>query len=123
MQAIVDGEPPGLPDEGYSDLARDFVKACLHKIPKMRPTYAMLLKHPWLASLSKPQTITEEAEEGEEAAKVTEAVGNMSLGSIYADADVAAWVTSVLDQKMAGTLSSGSSKPALHAAPLDGVSP
>ena len=68
-QAIVEGEPPALP-EGYSDTARDFVKGCLNKIPKLRPTYAMLLKHPWLQPFSKPETITEEAEEGPAADEV-----------------------------------------------------
>jgi len=67
LSAIVEGEPPGLPEEGYSDVAKDFVKSCLHKVAKQRPTYAMLLKHPWLKSLAQPTTITEEAEEGSQA--------------------------------------------------------
>ncbi|KAH8108038.1 kinase-like protein [Cristinia sonorae] len=48
LQAIVHGDPPELPDEGFSDEARDFVARCLHKIPDMRATYAELLAHPFL---------------------------------------------------------------------------
>ena len=112
-----------MPDEGYSDASKDFVKACLHKIPKMRPTYALLLKHPWLKPLSKPPTITEVAEEGEEADRVAEAVGKVDLGSSTDDAEVAEWVNNVLERKAQGLDGSGPSKPALHAAPLDSVSP
>jgi mitogen-activated protein kinase kinase len=48
LQAICDGEPPHLPEEHYSDDARDFVRQCLHKSPTKRPLYAQLLRHPWL---------------------------------------------------------------------------
>ncbi|KAH8918347.1 MAP kinase [Atractiella rhizophila] len=47
LQAIVHGDPPELPPK-YSAEAREFVEACLHKIPHMRPTYAQLLEHPFL---------------------------------------------------------------------------
>ncbi|PHH78891.1 hypothetical protein CDD82_2791 [Ophiocordyceps australis] len=124
LNAIVEGDPPDLPTEGYSDTARDFIRGCLHKIPKMRATYAALLKHPWLASLSKPQTITEEAEEGEEAEKVAEKVGKIRLGGAATEDDeVADWVTSVLKRQREGEDHGGPSRPALHAAPLDTVSP
>jgi mitogen-activated protein kinase kinase len=123
LQAIVEGDPPDLPEDGYSNTARDFVRGCLNKIPKQRPTYAMLLKHPWLQTLSKPQTITEEAEEGEEADEVAAVVGKMSLTAGTEDAEVAAWVNSTLKRKAAGMNKSGSSRPALHAAPLNGISP
>lgn len=83
----------------------------------------MLLKHPWLQQFTKPQTITEEVEEGEEADKVAEAVGKMDLGSGTEDAEVAAWVNGVLKRKHDGEHVSGPDKPALHAAPLDSVSP
>ena len=43
LQAIVHGDPPELPDERYSEEAKDFVARCLHKIPNMRATYAELL--------------------------------------------------------------------------------
>lgn len=112
-----------MPEEGYSDTSKEFVKNCLHKVPKMRPTYAMLLKHPWLKALTKPQTITEEAEEGDEAEKAAEAVGKMRLGSSTEDAEIAEWVHTVLQRKKEAKPDAGSSRPALHAAPLDGVSP
>ncbi|KAJ3532692.1 hypothetical protein NM208_g8322 [Fusarium decemcellulare] len=123
LSAIVEGEPPAMPDGGYSDIAKDFVKGCLHKIPMKRPTYAMLLKHPWLNEFTKPQTITEEAEEGEEAEKVAEAVGKMDLNSSTDDAEVAEWVNSVFQRKKDGTDNDGPTRPALHTAPLDSVSP
>lgn len=121
-QAIVEGDPPDLPKEGYSDTAQGFVTSCLHKIPKMRATYAMLLNHPWLQSFSKPETITEEAEEGEEAEKVAEAVGQMRLGGDATDDDeVAEWVKGALAG--GGARTGNKARPALHAAPLDSVSP
>ncbi|KYK57892.1 hypothetical protein DCS_04905 [Drechmeria coniospora] len=123
LNAIVEGEPPGLPQEGYSDLARDFVKSCLHKVPKKRPTYAMLLQHPWMAPFSKPATITEEDEEGEGADMAAEAVGKLQLSSASEDPEVAQWVTSVLRRKLESGDAGGSLRPALHAAPLDSVSP
>lgn len=114
-----------MPETGYSDMAKDFVKGCLHKIPKSRPTYAMLLKHPWLKDLSKPQTISEEAEEGEAAEKAAEAVSKMSLGSGTDDAEVAAWAKSMLQRNKELKENGGgsSSRPALHAVSLDTVSP
>lgn len=104
-------------------MAKDFVKSCLHKIPKMRPTYALLLKHPWIQSLTKPETITEVAEDGEAADKVAEVVGHMDLSSGTEDAEVAEWVKSVLEKNADGHNGDGPSKPALHAAPLDSISP
>lgn len=47
LQAIVHGDPPGLPD-GYSKDANDFVAQTLHKDARRRPTYAQLLQHPFL---------------------------------------------------------------------------
>lgn len=81
----------------------------------------MLLKHAWLKTFSKPQTITEEAEEGEEADQVAEAVGKINLGSGTEDPEVAEWVTQVLYRQSQGLDGSGPSRPALHNAPL--VSP
>lgn len=123
LSAIVEGEPPAMPAEGYSEASKDFVKGCLHKIPMKRPTYAMMLKHPWLSEFSKPETITEEAEEGEEAEKVADAVGMIDLNSTTEDAEVAAWVKGVLKRKEDGLEPNGPTQPALHAAPLDSVSP
>lgn len=42
LTAIVHGDPPSLP-ASYSETAREFVAACLIKVAKHRPTYAMLL--------------------------------------------------------------------------------
>lgn len=41
LSAIVEGEPPDLPEDGFSEAARDFARGCLNKIPKLRPTYPM----------------------------------------------------------------------------------
>ncbi|KAG6002174.1 hypothetical protein E4U21_003423, partial [Claviceps maximensis] len=119
--AIVEGDPPDLPKEGYSDTAQGFVSSCLHKIPKMRATYAMLLSHPWLQAFSKPQTIKEETEEGEEADKIAEAVGHVKLGGgDTADEEVAEWLRGVLaGNKDKSAKSADASRPALHAVPLD----
>ncbi|KAK2593287.1 MAP kinase kinase Wis1 [Conoideocrella luteorostrata] len=124
LSAIVEGDPPDLPQEGYSDTARSFVSSCLHKIPKMRATYAMLLNHPWLQSFSKPETITEEAEEGEEAEKVAEAIGHLLLGrDSTEDEEVAEWVKVALQGGKPKSEENDTSRPALHAVPLDSVSP
>lgn len=127
ISAIVHGEPPDLPTEGYSLLARDFVRSCLQKIPSKRHTYPMLLKHPWISSLSKPETITEDAE-AEDAAAVDEladATGALNLSGPTdgsgGDYEVAAWVKSVLDCKQKGLLQDAAEKPALHTAAFDKV--
>ncbi|KAF1995615.1 kinase-like protein [Amniculicola lignicola CBS 123094] len=132
LSAIVDGEPPDLPEDGFSEASRNFVRGCLNKIPNLRPTYAMLLQHAWLAPLVKPATITEEDEEEVEAAAAGEtphAVDPAPLpdpgtgtGDVVLDEDVSNWVKHVLDRKRKGTLGKGAQKPALHAAPLDAVS-
>jgi mitogen-activated protein kinase kinase len=83
----------------------------------------MLLKHAWLKPLSKPQTITEEAEEGDAAAEVAEAVGKIDLGSGTEDDEVAAWAQAALARLASGEVGADDTRPALHAAPLDSVSP
>jgi mitogen-activated protein kinase kinase len=83
----------------------------------------MLLSHPWLKTLSQPETITEEAEDGEEAEDVADAVGKMNLGSGTEDTEVAEWVKATLKRQAETLIAKGSSRPALHAAPLDTVSP
>lgn len=120
-----------MPEEGYSTLARDFVKGCLHKIPKMRPTYAMLLNHPWLQNFSKPPTISER-DEDDAAEAAAQGLEELSIygddgkpfptGENSYDEDVANWVKNAMEKKRQGLLGSFA-KPALHAAPLDSVSP
>lgn len=89
----------------------------------------MLLAHPWMKPLGRPETITEDAE-AEDAAAVDElvdATGSLSLsnsvGAVGGDYEVAEWVNSVLERKRKGLLQEKADKPALHAAPLDSVSP
>ncbi|KAE9989982.1 hypothetical protein EG327_001993 [Venturia inaequalis] len=133
LSAIVDGEPPDLPPVGYSDQARNFVHGCLHKVPKMRPTYSMLLTHPWLTSLTKPAAIMEEDEDAEEEAANAPAIVPVEhspagedadkipeLPDNVIDAEVAEWVIAAIAKRKAGKLGK-SEKPALHAAPLDAV--
>lgn len=74
----------------------------------------MLLQHGWLAPLSKPSTISEEDEEGEGMPEES------SIGT--EDKEVAQWVLEAIEKKKEGRMGS-SAKPALHAAPLDSVSP
>ncbi|KAL3426550.1 Protein kinase wis1 [Phlyctema vagabunda] len=125
LSAIVDGEPPDLPEEGYSPLARDFVRGCLNKIPKLRPTYTMLLAHGWLASLSKPATISE-ADEEDAATELEKELAGVALDDeIFTgteDREVAHWARNAIERKQKGLMGE-SEKPALHKAPLDTVSP
>jgi len=129
LSAIVEGDPPDLPSEGFSPLAQDFVRSCLNKIPTKRHTYPMLLTHPWIKTLSKPETIAEDAEAEDAAADdvLVDATGALSLSGptngIGGDYEVAEWVNSVLERKQKGLLKGVAEKPALHAAPLDSVSP
>jgi mitogen-activated protein kinase kinase len=124
LQAIVEGQPPDLPDEGYSDTARAFVLSCLNKVPKLRPSYSALLASDWLKPLTKPEVITEDDEEVHEnnasAEAVAGAAGGLDLShSSTEDPEVAAWVNGVLEKKSKGDYGQTSAKPALHAAPLD----
>lgn len=122
LQAIVDGNPPDLPSEGYSEAARDFVRGCLHKIPKMRPTYAMLLRHAWLAPLMKPPTISEdeEAEAAAEAGAEAPFLEDTDSCPETTDREVADWVRSAIERKLSGKMGK-LDKPALHTVPLDAV--
>ena len=112
----MEGDPPDLPEESFSDVAKDFVRGCLNKIPKLRPTYAMLLRHPWLAPLLKPPTISEEDEEADDQAATEEE----NTGPAVLDKEVAEWVVSAMERRRSGKMGK-KSKPALHAAPLDAV--
>lgn len=111
----MDGEPPDLPADKFSEAARDFVRRTLNKIPKLRPNYATLLQHPWLAPLLKPPTISEEDEDLSDQEVAQEALAPDTL-----DKEVAQWVSSAMERKRNGTMGK-TVKPALHAAPLDAV--
>ncbi|KAI4101570.1 MAG: hypothetical protein LQ339_004959 [Xanthoria mediterranea] len=118
LSAIVDGEPPDLPADDFSDEAKAFVSACLNKVPKLRPTYAMLLRHPWLAPLLKPPTISEEDEDAPNADNEVASDGSSKAPVI--DQEIADWVRGAMERRRNGTMGK-KSKPALHAAPLDAV--
>ncbi|KAK6352996.1 hypothetical protein TWF696_004985 [Orbilia brochopaga] len=121
LSAIVDGPPPDLPEEGFSPQARDFVRRTLHKVPKMRPTYAALLQHPWLADMQPNQTITEEEED--EDAEVSEPNPvEQPLTSGFPE--VRDWVIEQLkkrDERLKEGGQWGGIKPALHSVALDKV--
>ncbi|KAK5134469.1 hypothetical protein LTR08_006386 [Meristemomyces frigidus] len=131
LAAIVDGDPPDLPADTFSEAARDFVAGCLNKIPKLRPTYPMLLQHGWLAPLIKPETIMEEDEEAAEAAAEAEANGETPSPAAdgeteahdgFVDREVGEWLINAIDRRRRGVMGT-SVKPALHTAPLDARSP
>jgi len=86
----------------------------------------MLLQHGWLASLSKPATISEGDEEEEDNLEDGEgAAGEMGDGKPYTgteDKEVAEWVINAMDRKRKGLMGT-SAVPALHKAPLDTISP
>ena len=86
----------------------------MNKIPKLRPTYAMLLGHPWLAPLLKPPVIAEEDEE-----EADDAGQDRALDVV--DAEIAEWVTNAMEAKRKGSMGK-KAQPALHAAPFQGVS-
>ncbi|KAF3913249.1 PAK-2p27 [Arthrobotrys entomopaga] len=123
LSAIVDGPPPDLPEEGFSPQARDFVRRTLHKIPKMRPTYAALLQHPWLSEMQTNQTITEEDEEDENAEQVPQ-VDTPSTPVTSGFPEVREWVVAQLkkrEEKLRDGGKWGGIKPALHSVALDKV--
>lgn len=109
-QAIVHGDPPTLPDTGYSEEAHAFVRACLDKTPHKRPSYSMLLRHPWLAPLMQPPSA-----DGDEAG-AEPAVSSAATE----DKEVAEWVQEQMDRRARGLLQEAD-KPALHAVALDAV--
>lgn len=86
----------------------------------------MLLQHPWIKSLSKPETITEEAEAEVEATdnELADATAKqLSINEGLGDSEVAAWANDVMDRKKKGLQPASIERPALHAAPLDSMSP
>ncbi|KAL5338530.1 kinase-like domain-containing protein [Aspergillus crustosus] len=117
LHAIVHGDPPTLP-ETYSEDAHSFVNACLDKTPKNRPSYAMLLRHPWLSSLMKPPTDPNDLD----VQTLSLADGASSGGALPVtdDQEVADWVKGRLARRQNG-LHKDADKPALHAVALDAV--
>lgn len=105
------GEPPTLPED-YSPDAHAFVRACLDKNPNSRPTYNMLLRHPWLSSLMQPPE-----QSGDQSFVPSP---HSSTSSMTEDPEVAEWVKTCLERRENGLLGE-SNKPALHAVPLDAV--
>ena len=100
------------------------MSGALNKIPKLRPTYAMLLGHAWLAPLLKPPTISEEDEDADadadaDADKESTADDDAAHSPVV-DEEVAQWVKDAMERKRNGTMGN-KAKPALHAAPLDAV--
>lgn len=106
IQAIVQGDPPTLPDDGYSDKAKDFVKSCLNKNANLRPTYAMLIRHPWLVSLMERPADHNESSDSEH--------------HDTSDEEVATWVRAAIERRKRDTMGS-TERPALHAVALDAV--
>ena len=94
----------------------------------------MLIRHPWLAPLFQPPTISEDAEAEAEAeagisgpttspSNSTSSTLSEELdteGAMTADKEVADWVASAMEKRRLGKMQ-GAKKPALHAAPLDAV--
>ena len=76
----------------------------------------MLLRHPWLAPLLKPPTISEEDEDAVEEA----GAGEQVTGPAVLDKEVADWVKTAMERRRSGKMGK-KTKPALHAAPLDAV--
>ncbi|CAK37285.1 uncharacterized protein An01g11080 [Aspergillus niger] len=113
LHAIVHGDAPTLPETGYSEEAHSFVRACLDKNPNNRPSYSMLLRHPWLSSLMQPPTNTDADDAPNGSAKE-------GASNVTEDEEVAAWVKEQLDRRQRG-LVQDASKPALHAVALDAV--
>ncbi|KAJ5682728.1 MAP kinase kinase PBS2 [Penicillium macrosclerotiorum] len=116
LHAIVHGDPPALPAEGFSEEAHAFVSACLDKNPKNRPTYNMLLRHAWLAPLMQPPTEAESATDSCESSTS----GSNSPSAMTEDKEVSEWVHKQLQRRKDGLLRDVE-KPALHAVALDKV--
>lgn len=56
QQIITEGDDTDF----FSPLAKEFLKACLHKDPKLRPTAKELLEHPWLLKEKKEREMHRE---------------------------------------------------------------
>ena len=89
----------------------------MNKIPKLRPTYAMLLAHPWLSELLKPATIIEEDEDEELDVRSAGALTDSEVPGVV-DSEVSKWVLGALKRKASLGRDKAPKAPALHAAPL-----
>ncbi|KAL4873844.1 hypothetical protein BDV12DRAFT_54044 [Aspergillus spectabilis] len=118
LHAIVHGDPPTLPNSEYSDDAHSFVNACLDKNPKNRPSYSMLLRHPWLSSLMQPPT--EPNDDEVQTLSLADGPSGDGAGLVTDDQEVADWVKGRLARRQNG-LHKDADKPALHAVALDAV--
>ncbi|KAI0998530.1 hypothetical protein K3495_g9666 [Podosphaera aphanis] len=118
LSAIVEGEPPGLPKDTFSPLACEFVRGCLNKKPKLRPTYSMLLQHEWLAPLSQTPSTLKDKDIDISDKDHGPNINNKEI----VDQEVADWVTDALERKKNGTQSKDL-KPALHTAPINAGPP
>lgn len=113
------GDPPTLPEEGYSEEAHAFVHACLDKNPSKRPSYSTLLRHPWLAPLMQPPTESN-GTEATSAAPSAGQPGGPDTSTATEDEEVAEWVKERIERRQRGHLQEAE-KPALHAVALDAV--
>ncbi|EEH50563.1 STE/STE7 protein kinase [Paracoccidioides brasiliensis Pb18] len=143
LNAIVHGDPPELPEEGYSAEAKDFVQGCLNKIAALRPSYDLLLLHPWLSSLiqlpyyhhpSRRHRTTDGDNSADGVGMDMDIDMDMDIGIganvdpskctstplETADGEVAAWVIDALDRRARGVMGK-LERPALHAVALDAV--
>ncbi|KAJ5091305.1 hypothetical protein NUU61_006175 [Penicillium alfredii] len=118
LHAIVHGDAPTLPTTGYSDDAHAFVRACMDKNPNNRPSYNMLLRHPWLVPLMRPPSQPEN--EMTPQPSETPAPGEHSPYAMTEDKEVADWVHKQQELRKQGLLHDAE-KPALHAVALDKV--
>ncbi|KAL4880952.1 kinase-like domain-containing protein [Aspergillus karnatakaensis] len=117
LHAIVHGDPPSLPDD-YSEDAHSFVNACLDKNPKNRPSYSMLLRHPWLSSLMQPPA--EPSDNDVQTLSLADGASGEGAPLVTDDQEVADWVKERLARRQNG-LHKDADKPALHAVALDAV--
>ncbi|KAL2822349.1 kinase-like domain-containing protein [Aspergillus cavernicola] len=119
LHAIVHGDPPALPASEYSNDAHSFVNACLDKNPQNRPSYNMLLRHPWLSSLMQPPSEPNDSDIPS-VSLTGGAPGENGTPPVIDDQEVADWVKERLEIHQNGQ-SQDTDKPALHAVPLDAV--
>jgi mitogen-activated protein kinase kinase len=88
------------------------VNACLNKSPLKRPSYAVLLRHPWLAPLMERPTGADSED--------TDSADPEHAASSTQDEEVATWVKGSLERRLNGQVGD-TKKPALHAVALDAV--